>query len=121
MREMTLKLKMHMKGVNIINNNTEGFLLNIILGAFATLALFYVIILGSMVSDIVQRRTLEADARTLSNEVRNLELSYLSMSNSVDLPFSYSLGFRETQTIFATKRGLGFMPTDNVKITQNDI
>lgn len=121
MKIMSLKLKMHMKSVSIINNNIERLILNIIFGSLGILALFYILILGNMVSDIVQRRSLETDARALSGEVRNLELTYLSMSSNVDLPLSYSLGFRETRATFATRKTLGLKSSNSVKILQNDI
>ena len=110
---------MHVRGVSIINNNIEGLILNVVLWSFTALALWYVLILGNMVSNIVQRRTLEADARTLSNEVGDLELVYLSMSNNIDLTLSYSLGFKETKAKFATRKSLGSL--GNIKLAKNAI
>lgn len=117
--------KMHIMGANIINNNLERFILNFILCSFGALALLYVFLLGNTVRDIVERRGLEINARTLSNEVRNLELTYLSMSNNIDLTLSYSMGFKETKPMFATRKSLGFrtlgVPLDSVKTLQNDL
>lgn len=92
--------------------------MNIIFWSFGTLALLYVLLLGNMVRNIVERRSLETGMRALSSEVGNLELAYLSASNSVDLNFSHSLGFKETKTIYATRKSLGF---GNVKVLQNEI
>ena len=47
--------------------------------------------------NIVERKALEGRALTLSNEVGNLELEYLSVSQKVDLNLAYSLGFKETK------------------------
>ena len=81
-----------------------------------------------MVLNIVERRSLETDARSLSNEVRSLEVIYLSLSNNIDLPLSHSLGFQETKATFATRKSLSSISlktsstsTDSIKILQNDI
>ena len=60
-----------------------------------------------MVYNIVERKALEAEARELSNEVRDLELTYLSMSGKINLELSNELGFRETKARYATRKALG--------------
>ncbi len=107
---MALKLKTQMSNVSIINNNVEKLALRFILWSFLALTILYVILLGNMVSNIVARRNLEASARSLSNEVGDLELSYLSMSNNIDLNYSYSLGFKDTKATFATRKSVGLRP-----------
>lgn len=118
MRQMSLQLKTRIQNVNIMNNNIEirRIILNIMLSILAALALWYVLILGNMVFDIVQRKALEKEILTLSNEVRNLELSYLSISNSVDVALSTSMGFKETKATFATRKALG-----SLKLVNNEI
>lgn len=121
---MSLKFKKHISNasnISLINNNIEKLAFNFILGSFGMLAFVYVFILGNMVSNIVARRSFEADARSLSNEVRALELSYLSMSNKVDLAFSYSMGFKEIKAVFATRQALGLRSLDKVNSVQNDL
>ena len=108
---------MYVTGVSVVNNNIEKFIFNIILCFFGVLAILYFLFLGNMVKNIIERRSLEANASTLSNQVRDLELTYLSMSNNIDLPLSYSMGFQEAKTIFATRKALGY----KTAITQNDI
>ena len=115
---------MYIKRVNVINNNIEKLILNIIFCSFGALALLYILFLGNTVGNIIERRSLEANARALSNEVKDLELTYLSMSNNIDLTLSHSLGFKETKTIFATRKSLGLgsnQSLDSVKNTQNDL
>lgn len=128
MSQISLKLKIYAKNASnasIINNDIERVMLRFILCSFGALALLYVFLLGNTVRDIVGRRGLEVNARTLSNEVRNLELTYLSMSNNIDLTLSYSMGFKETKPTFATRKSLGYRPTgvplDSVKTLQNDL
>jgi len=108
-----------MHGASLINGNIEKLILNIALWSFVALALWYVFILGNMVSNILQRRTLETNVRTLANEVGDLELIYLSMSNNIDLDFSHSLGFKETKIKFATRRSFGSL--GNIKLAKNAI
>ena len=124
MRQMTLKFNTYVKSVNIINNGAEKIIFNVIIWSFGILALFYVVFLGNMVKNIVERKSLETNALTLSSEVRDLELTYLSMSNNVDLAFSYSKGFKEIQATFATHKSLGLISNsglDNVKTAKNDL
>ena len=48
--------------MNILNNiDAQKIILNIIISIFIALALWYVLILGNMVSNIVQRRNLEKE------------------------------------------------------------
>ena len=117
-------MKSYAGGINIVNNNNmQACMLNILLLSFGIFAFIYVLFLGNMVMNIVERRSFEADARVLSSEVGDLEFAYLSMSNNVDLALSYSLGFKEIKANFATRKALGFLPTvsSSVKIVQNDL
>ncbi len=109
---MSLKLNTYMRSVSLVNNNIEKLVFNFIMWSFAILAILYLLFLGNMVKNIVERRSAEASARTLSNEVRDLELTYLSISSGVDLPYSYSLGFKEPKATFATRKStLGLQAT----------
>ena len=110
-----------------MNNNieVEQVALRTMLSIFGVLALCYVLILGNMVANIVQRKNLEKEALTLSNEVSSLELSYLSVSNSVNLPLSLSMGFTEAKATFAVRKSLGVNITseslDSIKLANNEI
>ncbi|MDD5721279.1 MAG: hypothetical protein PHT16_02440 [Candidatus Pacebacteria bacterium] len=119
-----------------MNNNIEikKNILYTMIFIFAGLALFYVFILGNMVFNIVERRNLEKEMLSLSNEVGNLQVSYLAVSNSVDMNLSSSMGFKETKATFATRKTLGRSPTGealgfnassdhlgNVKFANNEI
>ena len=107
------------------NNNLEKRLFNFMLACLGSLALLYILILGNMITNIVERRSSESTARTLESEVRNLELAYLSMSNDIDLDFSYSLGFKETKATYATRKSLGYGTArdsfGSVNNSQNDL
>jgi hypothetical protein len=119
MRQATLQLKTRINNnVNITNNNIEirRIVLNVMLAVLATLALWYVLILCNMVFNIVERKSLEKESLTLSNEVGDLELSYLSVSNSIDATLSSSMGFKETKATFAIRKSLG-----SIKLASNEI
>jgi len=121
MRQAVLQLKTRVQSVNIMNNNfeVEHITLNVMLFLLGTLAFLYVFILGSTVFNIVARKALEKNELTLSNEVGDLETSYLSLSKSVDLSLSQTMGFKETKATFATRKSLGSL--QNVKFNQNEI
>ena len=98
MKQASLKLKSYAGNVSIIDNgNLQKRILNFMLWTLGVLILGYVLLLGNMVFNIVERKALEGRALTLSNEVGNLELEYLSVSQKVDLNLAYSLGFKETK------------------------
>ena len=118
MRQATLQLKTRIQNVNIMNNNIdiEKNILKTMLFILAALAIFYVLILGNMVFNIIERKALEKEVLTLSNEVGNLEVSYLAVSGSIDLDLSRTMGFKETKATFATRKSLGFN-----KLSSNEI
>jgi hypothetical protein len=101
-----------------MNNNieVERVILNTMLSILVALALWYVFILGNMVFSIVERKALEKQELTLESQVGNLELSYLSILNSVDVNLSSTMGFKETKATFATRKALGSLKLDNNEI-----
>ena len=109
MKKASLKFKTYVNNVDIIdNNNLAHRIFRLMIISFGALALCYALILGNMVFNIIERRSLEKEALSLSSEVGNLELAYLFLSNKVDLNLSYSLGFKEIKPKFATRKALGF-------------
>jgi hypothetical protein len=127
MKKATIKLKRNIQNVNITNNNIEmnRVILNSMLATLGLLALLYFFILGNMVFNIVQRNSLEKENLTLSNQVGNLELSYLSVSSSVDVALSSSMGFKSIPVTYAIRPSLGFNTTadtfGSLKINSNEI
>ncbi len=117
---MALQLKRRVQNVNIMNNNiaVRKVVLRTLLSFLGTLALLYVLILGNMVFNIVQRRSLEKEALTLTNEVSDLELSYLAISGSVDPALAKSMGFVAKKEFYATAtRGSAL----SMKLVNNEI
>lgn len=119
---MGIKIKTYANEVNIINNNDiERRVFNILMVSFGLLAVLYVVFLGNMIFNIVERKTVEASARNLANEVSELELTYLSMSNKLDLNYSQSLGFSEAKATFATRKSLQSLGLGNSNFGKNEI
>lgn len=117
MRQASLKLKSYANNVVIVDNgNLQKRILNIMFWTLGILAFCYVLFLGNMVFNIVERKSLENYAHSLSNEVGALELQYLTMSQKVDLDMAYSLGFKEIKTKFATRKALG-----SINVAKNEI
>jgi hypothetical protein len=117
MKTIAIKMRSYTNEVNIINNNDiERRVLKILLLSFGMLSVLYILFLGNMIFNIVERRNLEEQARSLSNEVMELESTYLSMSNKLDLDYSHSLGFSDVKATFATRQPLqsiGLLPKSN--------
>ena|SRR3989344_631446 len=62
----------------------------------------YLSFLGMTILNIVERNDLESENRTLSSRVSELELSYLSETEKVNIALAYSLGFKEAKNpVFA--------------------
>ncbi len=120
MKAIAIKVKGYAGGVSIVNNNNmEKRILHTLFLSLALLAVVYVVLLGAMVFNIVERKTTEVSARALSNQVSDLELQYLSLSNKIDLTLSHSLGFTETKATYATRKSLGSV--GSIKLSKNEI
>lgn len=117
MRQASLKIKSYASNVLVFDNlNIQRQILHISLWVFGVLSLFYVLFLGNMVFNIIERKALETEAHSLSNEIMALELNYLSLSKKIDLNFAYSLGFKEIKTKYANRKALG-----SINISKNEI
>jgi len=119
MRSMAIKMKSYVGQVSVMNNNLQSRMLGFLVASLGILGISYVFLLGNMVFNIVERKSLEAESRTLANDVANLELSYLSLSSTIDLELSHSLGFKEVKATYATRKALGSLPT--TKLAKNEI
>ncbi len=115
MNNINLKINKYGNNIAAIDSfNLNSRILKSIFYAFGALALVYVFILGNMVTNIIERRTLEIEARDLSNTISALELEYLEKGSAIDLDYSHSLGFQDTKVFYATRLNL-----DNVKLAKN--
>ncbi len=106
MRQATLKIKMYAENVSVADNMGRTLLYGMLCFT-AGLAVLYLIFLSNMVFNIVERRSLEAEARTLTSQVGDMELTYLSLSSSLDMNLAHSMSFQATKPNFATRPSLG--------------
>ena len=115
MKTIAIKMKSYATGVNIVNNNNmERRILYSMLWALGGLAFCYVLFLGNMVFNIVERKALEADTRSLTNEVGNLESQYFYASSKIDIGLAQSMGFKEiNDKQYAVRRSLGSLKIAN--------
>ncbi len=105
MKTIGIKMRSYANEVNIINNNDiERKILHIISISFGLLAILYVVFLGNIIFNIVERRTIEADARNVGNEVMQLEENYLAMNSKLDINTAYAMGFSDAKATFATRQ-----------------
>jgi hypothetical protein len=89
------------------NNNLEKRIL-IFYAFFGYAGAFYVLILGNMIFNIVADKVLEEkEELSLSNEVGDLELQYLSVSSKIDLSPLFFNGFQRNKSTFAVRKSLG--------------
>jgi len=86
------------------------------LWSLGALALCYVLFLGNMVFNIIERKALEVSARSLTNEVGDLESQYFTASNKIDINLAQSMGFKEIQKAYAVRKSLG-----SLKIASNEL
>lgn len=108
MRQASLKLKSYAGNLQIIDNSDLGRkTLHFILVSFGILAVFYIIILGNITFNIIERRSADAAARALSNEVLELELAYLKLAEKVDQNLAREMGFQEAALSFTAEKSLG--------------
>ncbi len=122
MKQASLKFKRYAVSIQAIDN-AEKFMLKAALFSFGALAIWYIIILGTIVFNITERKTAESKIRSLSSEVSDLELDYLSKSNSIDLNLSHSMGFKEVSPKFATRKALTALGMNSgvLSINRNEI
>lgn len=86
------------------NIQIQKTLFKILSGSLLLLSIIYIYIIGSITFNVVARRSLEAEVRTLGGSISNLELTYLSDMNDVNKTRAESLGFQDAKSnIFATR------------------
>ena len=83
----------------IITSNTLPF--NERLGKSLLIALImglcvYASMIGSITVSVISRKSIESDTRNLISEINRLELTYLSVSQSMDIEYAHSHNFVNT-------------------------
>lgn len=116
MNKISVKInKYNPQSIAVDHGDLNARIFKYILYTFGVLSLLYVLILGNMILNIIERKSVEASAVNLTNEISELELAYLSKGASIDLEYAYSLGFKDTKAHYALRQN-----GDIVKLAKND-
>lgn len=119
MQKATLKIKDYTTTIFTIESLTLRInLFKSLMVGFLLCAMLYLVFIASIVLGIVERNNYENKIRSLSTEVSELELAYLEGSASIDLEYSYSLGFEQVEKQFATRRQFSM---GDLKLAKNEI
>jgi len=112
MRAAAIKLKNYARDASETLENRRR-ILRLLVVALAALGICYLSFLSITVWNIVERRALDARARELTNSVGELEVSYFSALQAVDLPLSERLGFFEVKPKFLTRKSYEHVTAQN--------
>lgn len=124
MKSISLNIKKYYNGkANVLAYDFEKKVFYILLISFGVLCICYLYVVGSMISNILERKSLETHARNVSNELSELEIKYFTMSKDINLSLSSMMGFKEVKADFATRKTLGFATehSSKVKLANNEI
>lgn len=80
--------------INMMENNyTRRTMFRFLLSGIIILCILYVYFIGSITFNILARKSLESNSRTLGSNVSQLELTYLANSSKIDRNYALSKGF----------------------------
>jgi len=105
--------------VKQLNNNFEkemfwGLLTMLVIASF-----LYAYFVNSTILNIVERKDINKEMVFLSSDVSEMEMEYFALSNKIDLPYIYSLGFKDASsyTSYASRKAL----TKRLSFNNNEI
>ncbi len=118
MKEASIKVKSYVKKVETIDQTIDlrSKILYFLMIGFGVFSLLYVLVLGNMVFNIIERKTVEAQMRNSLNEVADLEASYMTLVNTVDKNSSLASGFVEVVPSFAVRSNLSLLDEDSTRL-----
>lgn len=88
------------------NRDIQRVLLRVFISILIVLSISYVYLIGSITFNVLARKSLESEVRTLGSHVSELELTYLNNTNKIDKNFASSLGFVEAKNNIFTTRSI---------------
>ena len=80
----------------IIDKYLRQIILRSLLTLLILLSLAYLYLIGSIISNVSARKTLENTVVEMDSRVGNLEVSHLNLSSSISRNLALSLGFVDT-------------------------
>ena len=93
--------------ISVENEQLNRAVFSLAVSVFILASVFYVFFLGRTVFNLVQRKNIENEARTIVSRVGELELEYLSLAGQINPEFAKSKGFKDPVAQgFAAKNGL---------------
>lgn len=124
MKQASIKVKNYKDAIATMDDRIDlrSKMLYSLFVSFGIFSFLYVLVLGNMILNIIERKTVELDIRNLANEVGNLESDYIALTNTIDKNSSVTLGFNEVKPVFATRTTLGYISQDNnTRLAANEI
>lgn len=86
------------------DRETRKAIFRVLVGALIFLSLLYMYFIGSITFNILARKSLEVSLKDIGNNVSQIELEYIALSNSINSQMGKDIGFIEAKgTIFAQK------------------
>lgn len=86
------------------NINTQKIIFKILISSSIVLFVGYVYLIGSITFNVIARKSLENSMANLTNDVNQLEITYLDNLNKIDKECAFSRGFVETKpNIFVSR------------------
>ncbi len=94
--------------VKQLNNNFEKEMFWGLLSILVVVSFLYAYFVNSTILNIVERKNTSNQITLLSSNVSELESEYFALSNKIDLPYIYSLGFKDASphTKYASRKAL---------------
>lgn len=83
---------------------TRRKIFKILAGILIALFLLYIYFVGSITFNILARKSLRITAKEVGNTVSEVELKYITLSNSINSQFGKDIGFIDAKnTIFVSR------------------
>jgi hypothetical protein len=90
----------------VTDNYLRKTIFHYILTALILLSLAYLYLIVSIIFNVSARKTLENTAVEMSSKIGSLEVSYLTLSNSINQNLAASLGFVDTHNNIIVTRNV---------------
>jgi hypothetical protein len=124
MRGSSIKVKNYVKNIDLVDSQVDlrGKLLKLIMVSFGVFSLLYIFVVGSMVFNIVARKSFDVEFKEVSNQVALLESNYVELSSGINKEYSALLGFEETNPVFTARTSAKFVLQENMRnLSLNEI
>jgi hypothetical protein len=122
MKEASIKVGNYVKKVETIDQaiDLRSKIFYFLMIGFGVFSLLYVLVLGNMVFNIIERKTVEVETRNALNEVADLEATYMTLVNNIDKNSPIALGLVEVKPTFAKRSNL-VLVDQNALLALNEI